>query len=48
MQIRQFAQRMKLDFKEISLEEYIQQIAESRKQIKDGKTISLNELVRGI
>lgn len=39
---------MKLDFKQISLEEFIQQIAESRKQIKNGKKISLKELERGI
>jgi len=35
---------MKLDFKQISLDEYINDIAESRRQIKNGKKISLKDL----
>lgn len=37
MMIKQFAQRMKLEFKQVSLEEYIHDITESRRQIKIGK-----------
>jgi hypothetical protein len=44
----EFAERMKLDYKEISLPDYLNQISESRQQIKSGKKISLKELERGI
>ena len=46
--IRQFAEKMKLDLKRISLEEYINQIAESRREIKAGKKVSLKDLENGI
>ena len=46
--IRQFASKMKLEYKSVSLEEYISEIAEGRRQIKSGKKISLKELESGI
>ena len=46
--IREFAITMNLDYKEISLEDYINQIAESCQQIKAGKTLSLKELEGGL
>ena len=46
--IKQFAELLKLDYKEISLKEYVQQITESRKQIKAGKKISLRDLENGL
>lgn len=46
--IRQIADLLRVDYKEISLEEYISHIAVSRKQIKAGKKVSLKELENGI
>lgn len=46
--IRQIADLLKVDYKKITLEEYIRNIAESRKQIKSGKKISLKALEDGI
>jgi len=39
--LRQIAELLKVDCKEISLKEYILHIAESRRQIKSGKKVSL-------
>lgn len=46
--LKQIAELLKVDYKEISLEAYIRDIAESRRQIKSGKKISLKDLENGI
>ena len=42
--IKQFADLMKFDYRKIQLSTYIKDITESRKQIKMGKKISINNL----
>jgi hypothetical protein len=46
--LKQIAELLKVDYKEISIETYIRDIAESRRQIKSGKKISLKDLENGI
>ena len=46
--IRQIAELLKVDCKEVSIDSYIRDIAESRKQIKSGKKVSLKDLANGI
>ena len=46
--IKQIAELLNMDYKQVSPKEYLRQIAQSRKQIKAGKKISLKELENGI
>ncbi len=46
--IKEFAHKMRLEYKTLTLDEYIREIENSRNQIKSGKRISMKELERGI
>ena len=46
--IRQIAELLNVDYKKITLREYIRHITESRRQIKSGKKVSLKDLENGI
>ena len=46
--LKQLADMMHVEYQKISLEDYMNDIAESRKQIKQGKKVSLTSLMNGI
>lgn len=46
--LKQLADMLNVEYQHVSLKEYIADIAESRKQLKTGKKVSLTSLARGI
>jgi hypothetical protein len=46
--LKQLADKLNIDYQEISLKEYIADIEESRRQIKRGKKVSLSSLANGL
>jgi len=46
--IKDLIEKLQIEYTKVSLEDYIQQIAERRKQIKQGKKVSLSSLTNGI
>ncbi len=46
--LKQLAEMLNVEYQKVSLEDYVKDIAESRKQIKQGKKVSLTSLANGI
>lgn len=46
--LKQLADKMNVEYQSVSLKEYMADIADSRKQIKQGKKVSLSSLADGI
>lgn len=46
--LKQLAEILNVDYQKISLEQYMEEISESRKQFKQGKKVSLTTLANGI
>ncbi len=46
--LKQLADMLNVEYQKISLEDYMKDISESRKQFKQGKKVSLASLANGI
>jgi len=46
--LKQLADKMNIDYQQLSLKEYMADIEESRKQLKRGKKVSLSSLANGL
>ena len=46
--IKSLIEKLNIDYKKVSLETYLTDISESRKQFKQGKKVSLASLTHGI
>ena len=46
--LKQLADKLNIDYQQVSLKEYMADIAESRKQLKRGKKVSLSSLANGL
>jgi hypothetical protein len=46
--LKQLADKLNIDYQSVSLKDYIADITESRKQIKQGKKVSLSSLANGL
>ena len=46
--LKQLADKLNVEYQSMSLKEYMADISESRKQIKQGKKVSLSSLANGL
>ena len=46
--LKQLADKLNIDYQSLSIKEYMADIAESRKQIRKGKKVSLSSLANGL
>ena len=46
--LKQLAEMLNVEYQKVSLKDYMKDIAESRKQFKQGKKVSLSSLANGI
>ncbi len=46
--LRSLIEKLNIDYKKVSLKDYIKDITESRQQFKQGKKVSLSSLSNGI
>ena len=46
--LKELADKLNVEYQRVSLKEYMADIAESRKQIKQGKKVSLSSLANGL
>jgi hypothetical protein len=46
--LKQLADMLNVEYQKISLKDYMKEIGESRKQIKQGKKVSLSSLMNGL
>ena len=46
--LKELANKLNIDYQQVSLKEYMADIEESRKQLKRGKKVSLSSLANGL
>ena len=46
--LKELADKLNVEYQSVSLKEYMSDIADSRKQIKQGKKVSLSSLANGL
>lgn len=46
--LKSLIEKLNVDYKQVTLENYIRDITDSRKQFKRGKKVSLTSLINGI